>query len=166
MTRKKLWRGRPDRNTSPVESISHPPITYGFAVGISKEWKKSRALVGRRWPWVLGTTGRGVQLPPSAALGCHFDVPTWVLPPLPVLVLTESHPAEIPLCIQTCITSGNSSGCFRDLTSHCSCTTAVCSACGHREIRRGDRCSWRGVFENNAELGSELASTRTLQPHE
>lgn len=93
-----IRRRRPDRNTSPVEGTSHPPMTCGFAVGISKDWKKSRALVGRRWPRMLGTAGRGVQLPPRAALGCPFASPTWVLPPLPVLVLTESLPAEKPLC--------------------------------------------------------------------
>lgn len=50
-----------------------------FVVAIPKDWKKGRALVGRRWPWMLGTAGRGVQLPPSAALGCPSDIPSCLL---------------------------------------------------------------------------------------
>lgn len=167
MTREKLWRGRPNRNTSSVESISHPPMTHDFIAGISKDWKKGRALVGRRWPWPwrLGKARRGVHLPPRAALGCCSDIPIWVLPALPALALAGSHPAEIPLCVQTCSMSGNSSGTQTSpLAAHAPQLSAP--ACGHRGIRRDKRHSRRGVVENHAELGSELASTRTLQPRE
>lgn len=127
MTRGKLWRGRPDRNTSPVESISHSPMTYDFCSGYFQGLEEGQGPCGQEVALDAGHSWEGCpaasQSSPglslwhphlgaaSSASACaHWEPPCWN----PFVHPQLQHSREQLW--------------GRDFTSHCSCTTAVCSS--------------------------------------
>lgn len=126
----------------------HITSSHGFCSGYFQAQEEG-------WEVALdaGTAGRGGTLisPSGCCLLCqaraHWEPPCWNPCVHPDLQHISKH-----------LWQG-------DFTSHCLCTTGVCSSCGHSEIRGGDTFMEASVWKQ-CRAGITACFHKTLQPRQ